>query len=724
MKQIKEEVIEQEPTEEEKQRCDEIAKKHANEPVESPIEEEPVETMTDDEIKLQNKFCQDFYADMELEEDSWENQQNEGWNWEHQQDFEDESEEEEPSTDPETQHDLKQQNAEHEAEQGTEENTATTEETHTEEVEPPPEEEEPEQEKPLDLTEEEDRQKYVSDIPFTKLFELVISKQQTEDTNFEGLTDADPDFIHTCALFVLSTVAKRFKVQLEASLSLEGITVEDYMNDKVSGLGLNLPVVGFGKSRKARKTTMMNYNKQMITGMMKYTKTQPHIMGDSFSPEAFISQGAGTGLISKEESDSLRQKQTEEYKKLKDNNFKLTKEKFESVIINDICSWLLWIQDEVLKVFVDMKDQRSNMRNFGSTLAQLLDGNSYQRMTKSSGVEIIPKPFFTMFVTSTETLPQAFDKKDFGQGWMNRPLFIAIKKGAGATYIEEEDEKDEANENSEDSKKKYQQKTRRLTDLENTAITRMHKWLASIANIPHNVPVTIKDDAYELMQSYIDSKFKGIDEDSLIGTYLGNAQNLLIKSSGLYMLDGINENSTWNFEFFQRQPAKYSDVCVLHIEKCHMEKAIDFFERVAMDGIQKVVHEMAKANMVEDKIIDVSKTHELIASTLKGQVFEGHYVTLKDAMIKNKLQKAVHMDAYILGNHLKTMTENGDIEVTKEQSKFGAPADVIRLLSEEEKEQKPIEATEASDIDFTKFSNQPQTKEEVVATLCEREGGE
>ncbi len=419
-----EEVVEREPTEEEKKRCEEDANRHANDPAELQQEEEP---MTYDEWLVNRADEEEYYAETP-EEKTQREQDEEALGI---------RESEPDKNDPETQQDLTQQNEEHEAEQCTEENTTTTEETtdstHTDTVEPPPEEEQ-EEVKVLDLRKPEDCDKYIEDTNFLELFQLVISKQQTEDTNFEGLTDADPKFIHTVGLYLISAMAKRFKIQLEASLSLVEFELSDYVNNKVTGMGLNMWWIGFGKPRKARKTTMLKYLKQMVRGAMQTMTFTPHIMGDEFSPEAFISQASGSQfLVSVDESNTIEA-----------NSKRKSKSKEEQKqVFRDMCSHLMWVQDEVLRIFIEMKDQRSNMRNFMSVLSQLWDGSTYTRVTKSGNVEAIVDPYFTMFITSTETLPQAFDRKDFQQGGMNRPIYIAIENGAGAKVQDEEDGEEE-----------------------------------------------------------------------------------------------------------------------------------------------------------------------------------------------------------------------------------------------------------------------------------------
>ncbi len=273
---------------------------------------------------------------------------------------------------------------------------------------------------------------------------------------------------------------------------------------------------------------------------------------------------------------------------------------------------------------------------------------------------------------------------------------------------------------------KYQQKSRRLTELEKASLRKMHKWLSALANLPRNIPVGVDNEAYTLMQNYIDSKLKEVDEESQIGTYLGNAQNLLLKVAGIYMLNELTDKAKWNIEFFMRVPEKFSDVQVLSIKVSHMQKSIDYFETVAMVGINKTIEQMNKANVIKKKIEDESDIYETITSTLKGKVFEGHYVTLKDAMVKSELRSACHSGYDLFEKYLKTMKENGDIDITTEQAKHGSPPQIVRLLSKADKKMKPAEAIGASDVNFgAMMANAPKpTPEEAIKTLCIGEGVE
>jgi len=216
----------------------------------------------------------------------------------------------------------------------------------------------------------------------------------------DGLTDANDMYKEAAALFLISTLA-RWNFAIWEHNNLSGI-------DSVETIPLNIWFILLGKSRIARKSTIIKPVKNLIWkitekrtvtrnyGKTKRTKDVCALLPNMFTPEALIStlydrcwdrQTSKGGYIGKK-------------------------------------THACWINDEVSSFFVKLSKQ-DYMGGTAEALSNLYDcPKLYFHETMKRGEEIVENPYLTLLLASTLTLPKLFSSHQIEQGFLNRAMYI------------------------------------------------------------------------------------------------------------------------------------------------------------------------------------------------------------------------------------------------------------------------------------------------------------
>jgi len=195
----------------------------------------------------------------------------------------------------------------------------------------------------------------------------------------QGLTDAPKIFIEASAICLVSTFAGRKCFFMSAiDDKLFGRTEDGSERGKY----LNLWFMIIGKSRVSRKSTVISKMVEMITAVRPSVK-----LPEDFTPEKLASLLAGKYDPSYDETRAI------------------------------------WIHDEVSGFFEDLK-RKTYMSSTDTLLCRLKDCRDHTRSTLLRGDEEIKKPYLTVFVASTEVLPQLFEERMLRQGFLNRFIYL------------------------------------------------------------------------------------------------------------------------------------------------------------------------------------------------------------------------------------------------------------------------------------------------------------
>lgn len=193
---------------------------------------------------------------------------------------------------------------------------------------------------------------------------------------FKKVTDADPKYQESLALFQLSTaVGRQYIFQ-----SLPERNFANPESDKIGARYLNLWLMFLGKSRIARKTSTIDQAQNFIAEL-----GVPMIPQD-FSPQGMISDVAG----------------------LYDRSMDTTRG--------------CWINDECSGFFMLLK-RAEWMASADTILSQLYDCRDYHRTLRKEKFDII-KPYITACLASTDWLPSLFNEGSLRQGFLNRFIYV------------------------------------------------------------------------------------------------------------------------------------------------------------------------------------------------------------------------------------------------------------------------------------------------------------
>ena len=191
------------------------------------------------------------------------------------------------------------------------------------------------------------------------------------------ITDAPDEFFEASALYLISTfVGRNFVFITKPDISI--------FSDEPSGRLLNLWFVIIGKSRVARKTTVITKAEEYIDEIAPQIK-----LPIDFTPESFVHVMA---------------------EKTVDNITHAT-----------------WIHDEVSGFFTALK-KKDYMVSIDAIMSKIYDGKTYYRSTISRGKEVIKYPYFTILVGSTDYLPSTFSEDYLRQGFLNRFIYVVAKR--------------------------------------------------------------------------------------------------------------------------------------------------------------------------------------------------------------------------------------------------------------------------------------------------------
>lgn len=217
-------------------------------------------------------------------------------------------------------------------------------------------------------------------------------------------TDAHRDYKEAMALYLISTLAMwKFKL-----LDMRELSVYD---ESLDYLPLNCWFMFIGRSRLARKSTVVNIGKKILDGitderLVTNTRIKPKqsyqvnaLLPDSFTPEALV------GCL---------QDRCWEY--------------FSGAGSIGERTHATWVNDEVSSFWSKLAKQ-DYMSGTPEILAKIYDcPRYYKASTQRRGQESVRYPYLTICTASTEVLPKFFDEIQLRQGFLNRYFFIMDKK--------------------------------------------------------------------------------------------------------------------------------------------------------------------------------------------------------------------------------------------------------------------------------------------------------
>ena len=191
------------------------------------------------------------------------------------------------------------------------------------------------------------------------------------------ITDAPEEFFEASALYLVSTFVGRNFV----FLSLPELRI---FSDEISGKLLNLWFILIGKSRVARKSTVISKAEEYVE----------YIAPDIILPKDFTPESLVNILASK--------------------------------TVGDV-THATWIHDEVSAFFLALR-KKDYMVSTDTILSRIYDGRTYYRSTISRGKEVIKNPYLTTLLASTDFLPTTFSEDYLRQGFLNRFIYVVAKR--------------------------------------------------------------------------------------------------------------------------------------------------------------------------------------------------------------------------------------------------------------------------------------------------------
>jgi len=200
---------------------------------------------------------------------------------------------------------------------------------------------------------------------------------------YRGFTDAPTVFIEGNGLYVVSAVTGRYIV-LPSAPDARLFGRDKFIGE--TGKRLNIWILGIGKSRITRKSTVAKKGREILE-----TIDEGMILPEDFTPEAGLSR------IQKKYDASRHETR------------------------------VTWIQDEI-SIFFDKLKNKEYMAGTDGILSRLYDGHTFRRETKGEGLIEIKYPYFTAFLTSTIYLPTLWTEAMIYQGFLNRFLVFYGRK--------------------------------------------------------------------------------------------------------------------------------------------------------------------------------------------------------------------------------------------------------------------------------------------------------
>lgn len=293
------------------------------------------------------------------------------------------------------------------------------------------------------------------------------------------MTDAHWSYKEMTALYLISTMTRW-------NWHLFDFAVKDIFADDVGGRLLNVWICLLGKSRLARKSTMMRFVEQVIDKVGYSREVDDQIvelrLPDDFNSSTFVQ--------------AMNMRRLDDFGEF---------------------SWATWIDDEISRFFEQMVSG-GPMAGIAPILSKIYDPySSYSRITRAHGTERINRSYLTMLVASTEALPQLFTEYIIRQGFINRIMF------AISNLKEREPRKEEE----------------MYTPTEEFEL--MVGWLKTVKDI--NFPVTLiipfKGEAKDFLNNFEQAIDKQIIEDEiedLYQGYVGNLPAFLVQLACLYRI--------------------------------------------------------------------------------------------------------------------------------------------------------------------------------------------
>jgi hypothetical protein len=342
----------------------------------------------------------------------------------------------------------------------------------------------------------------------------------------------------------------------------------------------------------------------------------------------------------------------------------------------------LWYNDESGDIFDNIAKKNSWMSGFDSVAGGLKDGYTLTRDTKMHGEECYKDPYFNMMVAGVETIPETFDARSFRVGFYNNPIYCHIRNAS--------------------ERPKKRKITPEAFEKKKFAVG-IIKALYNF-NHPMNLIFAVSPDpkknAYELVQTYKNKKLDEAEAElkanpttksKLKSGYFGNLENIIERASALCAIDRYFCDPTpENIESLKKRSSLvicYEDV----------EKAISFYERIAIRGVDEVLRLMSNAERKHIQVESYEKIYSEIKERLEPSTVEALLATYPKAMTYQHLYELIPSNYKKFDEYIQSATKSNIVVVHNGiPMKIGAPSRIVQLVSAIKEPEAPKLDPEAS----------------------------
>jgi hypothetical protein len=377
----------------------------------------------------------------------------------------------------------------------------------------------------------------------------------------------------------------------------------------------------------------------------------------------------------------------------------------------------LWYNDESGDFFDQLANKKSWMSGFDSVAGALKDGKTYTRDTKMHGDECYKDPYFNMFVAGVETIPESFNPNSFRVGFYNNQIFVHARNAS--------------------ERPKRVQISKEVEEMQDYVT----KVAEAIYNFNHPMQLIFavstdpKKNASKLLKDYKDKKLAESETElkanptminRLRDGYFGNLENIVERVSAIYAIARyFAEVDDKSIDRLKKMPNSTLVICYQDVEK-----AISFYDRVVIRGLNEVLRLMAKAERKQTLLESYEKIFSEIKDYLKNSVVEASFGTIKCAMTYQKLFEKMPSNYKRFAEYIDSAVEAGIVHVhTGVPLQIGAPSRVVQLQSQYILDNPPQQTQSLTDETIAKLNaeaklspeEQAKKAEDVFKELCKSE---
>jgi hypothetical protein len=276
-----------------------------------------------------------------------------------------------------------------------------------------------------------------------------------------------------------------------------------------------------------------------------------------------------------------------------------------------------------------------------TVLSRLYDGRDYERTTIGRGSEKIPNPYLTVLLASTEYLPSLFSEGLLRQGFLNRFIYVVVKKS--------------------------RRKPLRITlgnETEENA-RRLLEWLKALHHQSNVVELEFSPEAKNLYDEYEVAVEKRIENEELglKEGYYGNLPNFLIRLASIFRISRLTHDELQN-----------NRLSSLIIREDDFHRALEYVGQI-WKWFEEVVQLMQRP-AISPRVMTEEHQINRIMSVIRAHGDEKGWVT------RTCILKESDLTSDPLGALLQKLIDRGDLESKKMPSsaKGGRPTTVYREI--------------------------------------------